>query len=340
MKVLLYAEAKKLLSRSGIGVALKHQMEALKRANVDFTLDIEDKYDLAHINTVGPGARFVASSCRSRNIPIVWHVHTTAEDIRNSFLFSNAYCKYARFSLRRIYSKANFLLFPTPHTEKVIRSYGVRVPGEVISNGVDTEFFRRDEKKAKQFREKIGLSGPLILCVALPFKRKGIHDFVEVASKLKEYHFVWIGSKGIATLLPRDVQRILKDPPPNVVFPGFMPQEELVGAYSAADVFFFPSYEENEGIAVLEALSCECSVVVRDIPVYEGWLQNGVNCLKGKSNEDFETAIRRLVEDKDSAKSLGQKAREVALERDLSVVGEKLKTIYEDVLKNYGEKVE
>jgi hypothetical protein len=30
----------------------------------------------------------------------------------------------------------------------------------------------------------------------------------------------------------------------------------------------------------------------------------------------------------------------VALERDLSVVGEKLKTIYEDVLKNYGEKVE
>lgn len=335
MKVLLYAEAKRLLSRSGIGIALKHQMEALKRANVDFTLDIDDEYDLAHINTVGPGARFLASSCRSRNIPVIWHVHTTAEDIKNSFLFSNVYSKYARFSLRRIYSKANFLLFPTPYTEKIVRGYGVRVPGEVVSNGVDTEFFKRDETKAKEFRKKINFAAPVILCVALPFKRKGIHDFVEVASKLKEYHFVWIGSKGIATLLPRDVQRILKDPPPNVVFPGFMPQEELVGAYSAADVFFFPSYEENEGIAVLEALSCECAVVVRDIPVYEGWLQNGVNCLKAESNEDFEAAIRRLVEDRDLARDLGQEARKTALERDLIVVGRKLKTVYEDVLRKW-----
>jgi len=335
MKVLLYAEAKRLLSRSGIGIALKHQMEALKKANVDFTLDIDDEYDLAHINTVGPGARFLASSCRSRNIPVIWHVHTTAEDIKNSFLFSNVYSRYARFSLRRIYSKANFLLFPTPYTEKIVRGYGVRVPGEVVSNGVDTEFFKRDETKAKEFRKKINFAAPVILCVALPFKRKGIHDFVEVASKLKEYHFVWIGSKGIATLLPRDVQRILKDPPPNVVFPGFMPQEELVGAYSAADVFFFPSYEENEGIAVLEALSCECAVVVRDIPVYEGWLQNGVNCLKAESNEDFEAAIRRLVEDRDLARDLGQEARKTALERDLIVVGRKLKTVYEDVLRKW-----
>jgi len=335
MKVLLYAEAKRLLSRSGIGIALKHQMEALKRANVDFTLDIDDEYDLAHINTVGPGARFLASSCRSRNIPVIWHVHTTAEDIKNSFLFSNVYSRYARFSLRRIYSKANFLLFPTPYTEKIVRGYGVRVPGEVVSNGVDTEFFRRDEDRAKQFRKKLSLTGPIVLCVALPFRRKGIHDFVEVARKLKEYHFVWIGSKGIASLLPRDVKKLLKNPPPNVLFPGFMPQEELVGAYSAADVFFFPSYEENEGIAVLEALSCECAVVVRDIPVYEGWLQNGVNCLKAESNEDFEAAIRRLVEDRDLARDLGQEARKTALERDLIVVGRKLKTVYEDVLRKW-----
>lgn len=337
MKVLLYAEAKKILSRSGIGIALKHQMEALKRVKVDFTLSIDDEYDLAHINTIGPGARFVASSCRSRNIPVVWHVHTTAEDIRQSFIFSNVYSKYARCALRRLYSKADFLLFPTPYTESVVRSYGVTVPGRVISNGVDTDFFKRSEEKAKNFRDKFNLTGPVVLCVALPFKRKGIHDFVEVARKLKGYHFVWIGSKNIASLLPRDVRQILKNPPPNVVFPGFMPQDELIGAYSAADVFFFPSYEENEGIAVLEALSCECAIVLRDIPVYRDWLQDGVNCLKGKSNEDFEKFIKKLVEDKELAKRLGQNARKVALERDLTIIGQKLKLVYEEVLKNHGK---
>ncbi len=337
MKVLLYAEAKRVLSRSGIGVALKHQMEALKRVQVDFTLSVDDEYDLAHINTIGPGARFVASSCRSRDIPIVWHVHTTAEDIRQSFIFSNVYSKYARYSLRRLYSKADFLLFPTPYTESVVRSYGVTVPGRVISNGVDTNFFKRDEEKAKNFRDKFNLTGPVVLCVALPFKRKGIHDFVEVARKLKDYHFIWIGSKNIASLLPRDVRQILKNPPPNVVFPGFMSQDELVGAYSAADVFFFPSYEENEGIAVLEASSCECAIVLRDIPVYRDWLQDGVSCLKGKSNEDFEKFIKELVEDRDLAKRLGQNARKVALERDLTIIGQNLKLVYEEVLKNRGK---
>lgn len=337
MKVLLYAEAKKLLSRSGIGIALKHQMEALRRVGVDFTLNIDDDYDLAHINTVGPGARFVASSCRSRNIPIVWHVHTTAEDIRNSFLLSNIYSRYAKFALRKIYSKANFLLFPTKYTMNIVRNYGVKVAGEVVSNGVDTQFFRRNEEKAAQFRQRYNLTGPIILCVALPFKRKGIHDFMYIAKRLNQYHFVWIGSKGIASLLPKDVREILRNPPPNVLLPGFMPQEELVGAYSAADVFFFPSYEENEGIVVLEALSCECPVLVRDIPVYEDWLQNGVNCLKGKTNTDFEMAIEKLVNDKDFANALGRKARKVALERDLTIIGEKLKHIYEEVLKKYGK---
>lgn len=337
MKVLLYAEARKFLSISGIGIALKHQMEALKRVNVEFTLDASDEYDLAHINTVGPASRFVASSCRARNIPIVWHVHTTAEDMRNSFIFSNVYAKFARFSLHRTYSKADFLLFPTPYTERVVRSYGVKVTGQVISNGVDTEFFKRNELEAKRFRERFSLKGPIVLCVALPFKRKGIHDFVEIAKKLKGYTFVWIGSTRIASLLPRDVRRILNDPPSNVIFPGHIPQDQLVGAYSAADVFFFPSYEENEGIALLEALSCECPVVVRDIPVYEDWLQDGVNCLKGKNNEDFEVALQRLVEDKDFARSLGQSARKVALERDLTTVGEKLKLVYEEVLKRHGK---
>lgn len=41
---------------------------------------------------------------------------------------------------------------------------------------------------------------------------------------------------------------------------------------TAADAFFFPSREETEGIVVLEALASHQDVVVRDIPVYKGWL--------------------------------------------------------------------
>ena len=47
----------------------------------------------------------------------------------------------------------------------------------------------------------------------------------------------------------------------------------LIGAFSAAKAFLFMTYEENEGIVVLEALSAQLPLIVRDIPVYNKWLK-------------------------------------------------------------------
>lgn len=41
---------------------------------------------------------------------------------------------------------------------------------------------------------------------------------------------------------------------------------------TGADAFFFPSREETEGIVVLEALASRQHLVLRDIPVYYGWV--------------------------------------------------------------------
>ena len=38
MKVLLYTENEKLIGKSGLGKAIKHQMQALKDNNVEYTM--------------------------------------------------------------------------------------------------------------------------------------------------------------------------------------------------------------------------------------------------------------------------------------------------------------
>ncbi len=73
----------------------------------------------------------------------------------------------------------------------------------------------------------------------------------------------------------------------NVLFPGYIKGDIIEGAYSAADLFFFPSYEETEGIVVLEALASRQNVLVRDIPVYKGWLSNGRNAYMEKLMKDL-----------------------------------------------------
>ena len=46
MKVLLYTENEKLVGKSGLGKAIKHQIKALESAGVEYTLDKNDDYDI------------------------------------------------------------------------------------------------------------------------------------------------------------------------------------------------------------------------------------------------------------------------------------------------------
>ena len=56
--------------------------------------------------------------------------------------------------------------------------------------------------------------------------------------------------------------------------------------------FLFPSREETEGIVVLEALASQQQVLVRDIPVYQGWLVANENCYMGHSIEEFKNILK------------------------------------------------
>ena len=56
MKVLLYTENEKIIGKSGLGKAIKHQMKALEKNGIDYTTNIKDDYDILHINTYFPGS--------------------------------------------------------------------------------------------------------------------------------------------------------------------------------------------------------------------------------------------------------------------------------------------
>ena len=46
--------------------------------------------------------------------------------------------------------------------------------------------------------------------VGLPFERKGIKDFVEVAAALPEYQFIWFGELN-PLLVPSDINKIIEN---------------------------------------------------------------------------------------------------------------------------------
>jgi len=122
MKVLLYFEAEKLIQTSGIGRAFAHQKEALKKAGMAFTINPKDDYDILHINTVGPSSSHMISEAKKAGRKVIYHAHSTEEDFRNSFLFSNQLAPLFKKHLIKLYSSADLILTPTPYSKELIKN--------------------------------------------------------------------------------------------------------------------------------------------------------------------------------------------------------------------------
>ena len=84
MKVLLYAEGLKVIGVSGLGKAIQHQMKALELENIPYTTDINDNYDIAHINTYFFKSYFLARKLKKKGIKIVYHAHSTEDDLKKA----------------------------------------------------------------------------------------------------------------------------------------------------------------------------------------------------------------------------------------------------------------
>ena len=335
MKVLIYFEGQQLLSKSGIGRAFDHQKKALESAGVPYRTDENElDFDILHINTYGLNSQRMVRRAKRADKKVIYHAHSTEEDFRNSFIGSNQVSAIYKKHLVRLYSSADFIITPTLYSKKVIEGYGIEQPIEAISNGIDLTRFNRNVEKEKQFRDyfQLPLDKKVIISVGLYFERKGLVDFVEVAHRFPEYTFIWFGHTPLYTI-PKKIRAIIQgDHPDNVIFPGYIKGDIIEGAYTNADLFFFPSYEETEGIVVLEALASRQHVLVREIPVYDGWLVPGENAYMGRTNEDFCNQIEQIIEKK--AIDLRENGWQTAQGKSIQAIGQQLKSVYEKVLGN------
>ena len=156
MKVLLYTENEKMVGKSGLGKAIKHQMRALELAGVDYTTDPRDEYDILHVNTYFPASYFLVRKAKKLGKKIVYHAHSTEEDYRDGFIFGRLTSKLFKKWLIHCYSMGDILVTPTEYSKKLLDSYGMNKKIYAISNGIEIEKFKRDENLGKKFRKTYG----------------------------------------------------------------------------------------------------------------------------------------------------------------------------------------
>lgn len=323
MKVLLHSGHYELIKKSGVGRAIRHQMKALELNGISYTTDPCDNYDVIHINTIFPESYFLGRKAKRQGKLVIYHAHSTEEDFRNSFLFSNQLSPLFKRWISICYSSADLIVTPTPYAKELLDGYGLGKPIVAVSNGIDLDFYKRNEEDAARFRERFRLSreDKVVIAVGLYIERKGILDFVELAKRMPQYRFIWFGHTNLNTV-PARVRAAVETRLDNLHFAGYVPPEVLKQAYCGSDLFLFPTYEETEGIVLLEALAMKLPVLIRDIPIYRNWLTDGANVYKACDVDGFERKIAAILEKK--VPSLVEAGYKIAEERDLRIIGQQL----------------
>ncbi len=334
MKVLLYAEGLKTIGKSGLGKAIGHQMKALEDENIEYTLDPKDDYDILHINTWFLKSYLMARKAKRKGKKIVYHAHSTEEDYKNGFILAKQTSKFVKWWLIKCYSLGDVIITPTPYSKKLLEGYKGLENKKIyaISNGVELDFFHKDKKYGEEFRKKYGYTkdDKVIVGIGLYIERKGIVDFVELAKRMPEYKFIWFGySPLVAATSP--VRKAVNTKLDNLIFAGYVERDMIRAALNGCNLYLFPTFEETEGIPIIEAISCGTDAIIRDIPIFEGWLEDGKNVYKAKDVDEFETKIKHFLNG--TLKSVAKNAYPIAEERDQKNIAKQLKQVYQEVLK-------
>jgi glycosyltransferase involved in cell wall biosynthesis len=134
----------------------------------------------------------------------------------------------------------------------------------VIPLAANENFKQIDESKIFSTTTKYNINCPFILYVGTLEPRKNIPNLLNAYYKLKKqginHKLVIAGGKGwkykeiFETIEKLNLQK-------DVIFTGYVPDEDLPGLYNAAELFVYPSLYEGFGLPPLEAMQCGTPVI-------------------------------------------------------------------------------
>ena len=189
----------------------------------------------------------------------------------------------------------------------------------VIHDGIGGEYFEpRDPAQCKKIlSEKFSLPDKFLLYIARldhPSKNhinllKGFKTFKGKSGT--EHGLVLAGSKWYGSeVIFRTVEELgLKD---DVVFTGFVPNEDVPHLLTAADVFVFPSLFEGFGIPPLEAMACGTPVACSNVAAIPEIVGDAALTYNPEEPEQIADALLKITTDESLRRDLTGKGKERA----------------------------
>lgn len=298
-------------------------------------------YDLLHIHAVFSFASLAAAgAARKATVPYI----VRPLGLLNAWGMENR---------RRRVKALSFRLFDRPalegaaaihYTSEAERDEAaplhLRSPGWVIPLGIDLAPFRAPANP-EIFLQRFPLAWErkIILYLSRVNPKKGLDLLLPAFARVHAKHpqallvIAGEGDEGYVGGLHAEAARlgIAND----ILWSGFLGGADKLAAFAAASVFTLPSYSENFGIALVEALAAGLACVsTTGVAVSEDVRERDAGVVVPCEVGPLADALDRLLSDAVLRSRVGANARRLAAKRfSLEAMGAALKDLYERILK-------
>jgi len=295
--------------------------------------------DVVHIHSLYLFHNMIAAHyCRKYNIPYLIRPHGTLDP----YIYKRHRLRKTVMELlfeRRNIKRAVAMHFTTEEEKNLAEPYIFQTPGIVVPHGLDLSEYESMPEQGmfrNQYPETIGKKVVLFFG-RLNFK-KGmdilVHAFAQVAQVRDDVHLVLAGpdNEGFGG----KVRAWLKDDEilDRATFTGMLLGKDKLAVLQDADMFVLPSYTENFGISVVEAMACGLPVLISDkVNIWREVTASGAGKVASCEADRFAEMMLKLLDNPEAGKQMGENGRALVKKRyQWSSVALALENVYRSIV--------
>ena len=227
---------------------------------------------------------------------------------------------FERLFMYRYLNSAALLHFTDQEELERIRFLGLQSEPVVVPNGIDTAIYHRPDLEGR-FRALHGLGDrKILLHLGRIARQKGLDITVRAFAKLRHEHpdAVLVIAGPDNTGFTATVDGWIADAGVGdaVLYTGMLTGETKLAALVDADLFVSPSYFENFGTTVVEAMAAGTPVAISDqVYIWREIVEPGAGLATPLDVEAFAAALSAILADPGRCRAMGERAFTVARQR-------------------------
>ena len=279
-----------------------------------------------------PASHCSAKLAQQFKVPLLLHTRGMLEPWALDYRASKK--QLAMWLYQRSDLEAVRLFFATAHAEmESLRRLGLKQPIAIIPNGVDLPALSQKETSDEQVTPQGSPRNAVFMSRIHP--KKGVLNLVEAWAHIrpKNWRLLVAGPDEGAHLavVTRRVRELgIEDA---VEFLGEVEGEIKSELLKSADLFILPSFSENFGVVVAEALAYGVPVITTRGTPWEGLLHHGCGWWIDPTLSALTKAMKEALDmDPDRLRSMGENGRAYAAEFNWEQIIEQTATVYRWIL--------